>query len=89
MTSPLVYKHTDGITYEGFRPYEGEDDVVNMRRLNGPHRYALVTAICSINKQTHTVWTVIDTQPHITAFQKFISEKIPQVKFIRYLRSRT
>ena len=81
-----TYQNRD---YEGFRPYEGESDIVNIRKLFGPKRYALCVAICSENKTNHHIFVVIDTNHHITIFQNFLAEHMPNVKYTRYLRSRT
>lgn len=87
-TSQVIYTY-QGVTHEGFRPYEGESDFVNIRQLNSRKRYALVIAICSASKTEHTVWTVIDTEHHLRAFLNFMNEHHPKVNYIRYLRSRT
>ena len=94
--TPISFVH-DGTLYEGFRPYQGEVDTVNIRKLHGPRRYALVIVIASspgpiaVGNQNspHTVWTVIDTNIHIEQFNAFLRTHYPTVQYIRYLRSRT
>jgi hypothetical protein len=86
--SVLSFTH-DGVTFEGFRPYQGESDRVNIGKLHGPARYALVIAICSEDANNHHIWVVIDSKHFTDAFTRFTIEHLPKVKFTRYLRSRT
>ena len=90
----------DGIEWEGFRPYRGEEDAVNLRNVHGPNRLPLVTAICTSTSPQeisgpypqnsyHTVWTVIDSKVFTDAFIQFLMQYYPQVTYTRWLRSRT
>ena len=87
LQSPVSFTY-NGTLFEGFRPYEGETDVVNISKLSRPH-YALITALCSVNKTDHSIWTVVDTKHFTTSFDLFITNYFPSITFIRYLRSRT